>query len=68
MTDFFKFKGTDGSMGFENGRVYLLTIGDHYNNGVIQLTILSSVPIAMPTLSVYPYRDCESFFENWERV
>ena len=68
MTDFFKFIGQDGSMGFETGKIYLLTLSDYYHKGKIKLSIISSLPIVLAVGGYCPYDSCEKFFDNWERV
>ena len=70
MTDFFKFIGEDGSMGFENGKIYLLTISDWYRNDKRVLAVINSIPHTTNYVlgDYYPYESCEAFFNNWERV
>jgi hypothetical protein len=69
MTDFFRFIGEDGSMGYRAGKIYLLTISDWYHNGVSTLSIISSLPRVFKKIGIYcPYSSCETFFKNWERV
>ena len=69
MTDFFKFIGQDGSMGFENGKIYLLTVSSWYHDGDLVLAIINSTPLVFKEVGGYcPYDSCEAFFNNWERV
>lgn len=74
LTDLFKFKGKDGSMGFETGKIYLL---DVVGNKMIKTEgypprlmpcIEGSSPITMPRGDILVYESWEAFFENWERV
>ncbi len=55
MNDLFKFIGEDGSLGYENGRIYLLFV-----IGSKQPTII--------TPHYCPYDTWEKFLDNWERV
>jgi len=68
MTDFFRFIGKDVSMGFEKGKIYLLTISDWYHKNTTALSIIRSVPTVLDINDYCPYSTCETFFENWERV
>ena len=56
MQDLFIFKGEDGSLGYEKGKIYLLHL----------MGSISSPAILMPHYC--PYDSWELFLENWERV
>ena len=55
MHELFKFKGKDGSLGYERGRIYMLFV------------IGSDKPTII-TPHYCPYDSWELFLQNWTRV
>ena len=57
MKDIFRFTGEDGSLGYRNGKVYLL-----------EVELMNANMPTITTPKFCPYSSWESFLDNWERV